>query len=102
MSIFSFLHLYICNCSVLRIREHGIQLRERARVTISKPKCNSDGKNFGSVRLIDCYAALMVLVYGFLASLIFFGAEILTLTKINEMCRLKLKINKVEIEDEEE
>lgn len=77
------------NCSALRIREHGIQLRERDRVMIDKPKCSSDGKNFGSVRLIDCYAALMALVYGCAASFLIFGVEILTMSKINKMCRTK-------------
>lgn len=72
-------------------------MRERARVMIEKPKCSSDGKNFGSVRLIDCYAALMALVYGFLASFLIFGVEIFTMFKINEMCRMKIEEN---IEDE--
>lgn len=89
------------HCSALKIREHGIQLRERARAMISKPKCDSDGKNFGSVRLIDCYAALMVLVYGFGAAMLTFGAELLAMTKINAICRkLKPRIDKDEIEDE--
>lgn len=88
------------HCSALKIREHGIQSRERARMMTSKPKCDTDGKNFGSVRLIDCFAALMVLVYGLFASLLIFGAEILAMTKINKMCRLKPKIHKEQIEDE--
>lgn len=75
-------------------------MREKDRVMISKPKCNSDGKNFGSVRLIDCYAALMALVYGFFASLLIFGAEILATTKINKMCRMNRKINEEKMEDE--
>lgn len=87
-------------CSALRIREHAIQLREKSRLMISKPKCDSDGKNFGSVRLIDCYAALMVLVYGFCASLLTFGAEFLAMRKINKMCRVEPRIAKEETEDE--
>lgn len=93
--MFSFIHF-----SALRIREHGIQLREKSRVMISKPKCDSDGKNFGSVRLIDCYAALMVLVYGFCASLLTFGAELLAVAKLNKMCRVNPRIDKEEIEKE--
>lgn len=78
----------------MRIREHGIQARERSRVYRSKPKCESDGKNFGSVRLVDCYAALFILVYGFVASVLIFGIEKFLKLKINnmigstlEMCR---------------
>lgn len=63
------------HCSAFKIREHGIQTREIARVFSTKPKCSSDGKNFGSVRLIDCYAALMILVYGLFASILILFVE---------------------------
>lgn len=88
------------NCSALRIREHGIQMRERARVMIDKPKCTSDGKNFGSVRLIDCYAALMALIYGIFATFLIFGVEILTMSKINKVFRMKFEMKNENIEDE--
>lgn len=70
----------------MKIREHGIQSRERMRINKEKPKCDSDGKNFGSVRLIDCYAAMMVLVYGFIASLLIFCVEKFIKSKLNEIC----------------
>lgn len=65
----------------MKIREHGIEHREKSRVFRSRPKCDSDGKNFGSVRLIDCYAAILVLVYGLFASFVMFCAE--NISKIN-------------------
>lgn len=74
----------------MKIREHGIQLREKSRVYKSRPKCDSDGKNFGSVRLIDCYAALLILLYGFLASIIISGIEIAMKTKMRKLCTQKL------------
>lgn len=88
------------NCSAYRILEHGIQSREKARVIISKPKCNADGKNFDSVRLIDCYAAFMVLVYGIAISILLFGTEILTKCNINKISEMNVGVTEEEIEDE--
>lgn len=76
----------------MKIREHGIQSRERSRIYKMRPKCDSDGKNFGSVRLIDCYAALLILVYGFLISLLVFGVEKFFKSKFNNICATKLKM----------
>lgn len=59
----------------MKIREHGIQSRERPRIYAMRPKCTSDGKNFGSVRLIDCHAAMFILLYGFMASFLIFSVE---------------------------
>ena len=70
----------------MKIREHGIQSRERTRIYKTKPKCNSDGKNFGSVRLIDCRAALFMLLYGFIASFLIFCVEKSIKSKLNEIC----------------
>lgn len=61
--------------SIMKIREHGIQTRERLRFFKLRPRCDSDGKSFGSVRLMDCYAALLILVYGYLAAFIMFCLE---------------------------
>lgn len=70
----------------MKIREHGIQSRERKRIYKARPKCTSDGKNFGSVRLNDCHAALYMLLYGFIASLLIFCVEKFIRTKLNEIC----------------
>lgn len=70
----------------MKIREHGIQSRERTRIYKERPKCNSDGKNFGSVRLNDCRAALYMLLYGFIASFFIFCVEKSIKFKLNEMC----------------
>lgn len=69
----------------MKIREHGIQARERSRVYTQKPKCSLGNQNFESVRMSDCYAAFMVLVYGFAASFGIFLIE--NLVKLNEKCR---------------
>lgn len=73
----------------MKIREHGIQLREKSRAYKSRPKCNSDGKNFGSVRLMDCYAAVFILLYGFIASIIIAGIEISISSKMRKLCTQK-------------
>lgn len=73
----------------MKIREHGIQSRERARVYVNKPQCGSDGKSFGSVRLLDCYAALLIFVYGLGASFLIFCLEKCFEAKIFDNCKVK-------------
>lgn len=76
----------------MKIREHGIQARERTRIYKQRPKCNSGGQNFGSVRLNDCRAALYILVYGLIASLTVFWVEKFIKTKLIEIYdRIQLK-----------
>lgn len=70
----------------MKIREHGIQTREKLRAYAERPQCSSDGKNFGSVRWIDCYSALVILGYGFLISLLIFVAEITLQLKLRKIC----------------
>lgn len=61
--------------SLFKLREHGIQGRENAQIYANKPECHSNGQNFGSVRLYDCFAAWLILGYGFTASLVIFMVE---------------------------
>lgn len=75
----------------MKIREHGIQTRERSRIYKMRPKCDSDGKNFGSVRLIDCHAAFLVLVYGFAISFVTFCVEKFLESKLSKICPTKLE-----------
>lgn len=82
----------------MKIREHGIQSRERLRIYKMRPKCDSDGKNFGSVRVIDCYAAFLILVYGFLISLFIFCVEKMLKSKLNNFCASKLKMCKEKLD----
>lgn len=70
----------------MKIREHGIQAREKTRIYKKRPTCNSDGKNFGSVRLIDCHAAMYILLYGYMASLLIFCLEKFINSKLNAIC----------------
>lgn len=78
----------------MKIREHGIQSREKSRVYKSKPKCDSDGKNFGSVRLIDCYVALLILLYGFIAAIFIFCVEKFIDSGIRKKCAFELGMNR--------
>lgn len=75
----------------MKVREHGIQSREKTRIHKMRPKCNSDGKNFGSVRLIDCHAALFILLYGFMASFLFFCVEKSIKSKLNAIVCSQIK-----------
>lgn len=61
--------------STFKLREHGIQERQNLKIYRKRPLCDNHGQNFGSVRLIDCYAALLVLAYGFITSLLLFACE---------------------------
>lgn len=69
-------------CSLLRIRELGIQSRENAKLYATKPTCGTEGQNFGSVRLIDCYAVWLVLGYGCATSLMILILEFITKKKM--------------------
>lgn len=72
--------------SIMKIREHGVQTRERARIYRTRPKCEfSDGKNFGSVRVIDCYAAVLMFAYGLLLSFFIFCCEVFMRSKYSKM-----------------
>lgn len=62
-------------CSLFKIREHGIQSREIRKYFRNRPICSSQGQNYDSVRLIDCYAALLILAYGCALSLMLLLAE---------------------------
>lgn len=63
--------------SVFKIREHGIQTRETLKIYDSRPKCDSNAGSFGSVRLSECYAVLLVLLYGMGTSVVLALCEIL-------------------------
>lgn len=62
---------------LFKMREHGLQARVQAQIYSKKPTCHSNSQNFESVRIIDCYAALLLLAYGFAASFMLLIVEIL-------------------------
>lgn len=68
----------------MKIREHGIQSRERARIYKLRPKCDSNSKNFSSIRINDCYSAFLVFAYGIFASFVLFCGENLMQFKCKE------------------
>lgn len=79
--------------SLLKIREHGLQMRERSRIYPNKPIC-SVGQNFGSVRWQDCYAAVLILGCGLFISIFTFSVETLLKFKLNANIRKQLvKLN---------
>lgn len=68
-------NLFLFILSTFKLREHGIQERQNLKIYRKRPLCDTHGQNFGSVRLIDCYAALLVLAYGFITSLLLLVCE---------------------------
>lgn len=70
----------------MKIREHGIQTRERLRIHRMRPKCEfSDGKNFGSVRISDIYAAILMFAYGLIITFLIFCGELFMKSKYNKI-----------------
>lgn len=67
----------IVHCSVFKIREHGIQARENLKIYAKRPQCSASGSSFGSVRFTECSPIVLVLVYGFAASIILLVLELL-------------------------
>lgn len=52
-------------------------MREVSKIYHKRPICGAHGQNFESVRLIDCYAPLLILAYGFIGSLLVLIGEII-------------------------
>lgn len=63
------------NFRLFKMREHGLQARVQSQIYTKRPLCHSHGQNFESVRIIDCYAALLILAYGFAASILLLIGE---------------------------
>lgn len=64
-------------CSLFKIREHGITMREHLKIYSKKPVCTAGGQSFQSVRLIDCYMVLQVLGCGFVGAIFVLLLELL-------------------------
>lgn len=55
---------------LLRLREHGLQERENARLYTKKPKCHTAGAKFISVGLIDTRPAFLIYIYGICSAIV--------------------------------
>lgn len=73
--------------SAFKIREHGLQQRLNQKIYRKRPVCEGHEQNFGSVRIIDCYAALLVLAYGYIISIL-----LLILERVTWNCCTKPKL----------
>jgi hypothetical protein len=69
-------------CRYRIIHERGLQARENLRYYPKKPECGGLGSSFVSVGLVDCYPALLVLVYGLLCSVAVLLLEILAYKRL--------------------
>ncbi|XP_067005102.2 ionotropic receptor 75a-like [Anabrus simplex] len=72
--------------SYRKLAERGLQDRTLRHLYTRKPKCVSKGSSFVSVGIVDCYPALLVLLYGTACSLSIFVLEMLA-NKRNQMKR---------------
>lgn len=68
---------------MMRMREHGLQERENARLYTRKPKCSGSGGNFISASLVDTKPAMLVLLWGMLFTIFVF---------IIEKCIVRMKV----------
>lgn len=66
-----------CFSSLFKIREHGIQSREIAKMYKKKPICTDGGTSFQSVRFIDCSMLVQFLGTGLAAAITVFAVEML-------------------------
>lgn len=78
--------------SVFKIREHGIQMRENLKIYDTRPKCDSIGSSFVSVRLNDCYAVVLAFAYGVIASISIMICEIIWKNK-GKIIRMRARIS---------
>lgn len=74
----------------MKVREHGLQVRERSRVYPSKPTC-AGGQNADSVRWRDCYSAALILGVGSFVSIITFCVEKLVKAKLGDELRERIR-----------
>jgi hypothetical protein len=63
-------------CRYRTIHERGLQMRENLRYYHKKPECGGLGSSFVSVGIVDCYPALLVLMYGMLISVVLLLLEV--------------------------
>ncbi|CAB3224088.1 unnamed protein product [Arctia plantaginis] len=62
---------------LLRIEEHGLNTRNNRMIFVKKPLCTVTSGNFESVKMVDFYPALLMLLYGVLLAFALLLAEIL-------------------------
>lgn len=65
------------SCSLLKIREHGIQSRILDRMYTKKPACTDGGQSFQPVRFVDCRILVQLLAIGCVLAAGVFGLEVL-------------------------
>lgn len=78
--------------SLFKLREHGLQSISRLRRSTKKPICNSHVTRFESVRIVDCFAVIVMIFYGIAAALFLLCIELilkkLDSLKTNSVCAL--------------
>lgn len=67
----------IFDFSLFKLREHGFQSISRLRRSTKKPICNSNVNRFESVRIVDCFAVIVMIFYGISAALILLCVELI-------------------------
>lgn len=62
---------------MMRIHEHGLKQRENLRYYLTKPKCLGGGASFVSATLTDTGPVMLILVWGYVITLIIFIGELI-------------------------
>ncbi|OWR42528.1 putative ionotropic receptor IR75q2, partial [Danaus plexippus plexippus] len=79
----------IFKIGLLRNQEHGLNDRVNRLIYSRKPVCSVHGGTFGSVNMTDFYPALLMLVYGMIASLLLLAIECLA---SQHLCHIRNRI----------
>ncbi|XP_055699183.1 glutamate receptor 3-like [Phlebotomus papatasi] len=65
----------VMKVSLFKMKEFGVEHRESSKLYQKKPVCSAKGQNFDSVRLIDCYMTITIILSGYAMSFIIFVLE---------------------------
>ncbi|GAB0086031.1 uncharacterized protein DMENIID0001_000060 [Sergentomyia squamirostris] len=67
----------IIKVSVFQMKEYGVERREEDKIYTKKPTCSSQTQTFASVRFTDCYMVIIIIITGYITSLVIFMFELI-------------------------
>ncbi|GAB0086032.1 uncharacterized protein DMENIID0001_000070 [Sergentomyia squamirostris] len=67
----------IIKVSLFQMKEYGVERREEDKIYAKKPTCSSQTQTFASVRFTDCYMVIIIIITGYITSLVIFMFELI-------------------------
>ncbi|GAB0093098.1 uncharacterized protein DMENIID0001_081590 [Sergentomyia squamirostris] len=67
----------IIKVSLFQMKESGVERREEYKIYTKKPTCSSQTQTFASVRFTDCYMVIIIIITGYITSLVIFMFELI-------------------------